>query len=210
MDDTTAKAAQALEWPRLLELLAQRAQSTMGIERCRSVWLSEELAVARLRQQETTEMARLLEGGEPMPTLVFPDIREALTRAGKGGDLETHELRDCALVLTLMEDVERLMNGCREEAQALAQVVEPLQGTKGLRPIRSAIEAAIQPDGAIKESATPELRRLTHHAQSRRRGSDGDRLEFDRGCTRGRSVGFSCRTIKQPSPVFDRRWVGPR
>lgn len=165
MDDTTAKAAQALEWPRLLELLAQRAQSTMGIERCRSLPLSDELAGARLRQRETTEMARLLEGGEPMPTLAFPDIREALTRAGKGGDLETHELRDCALVLALMEDVERLMTGCRAEAEALAQVVEPLQGTKGLRSIRSAIEAAIQPDGAIKESATPELRRLTHHAQ---------------------------------------------
>lgn len=165
MDDTTAKAAQALEWPRLLELLAQRAQSTMGIERCRSLPLSDELDGARLRQQETTEMARLLEGGEPMPTLAFPDIREALTRAGKGGDLETHELRDCALVLALMEDVERLMTGCRAEAEALAQVVEPLQGTKGLRSIRSAIEAAIQPDGAIKESATPALRRLTHHAQ---------------------------------------------
>ncbi|MBY0246782.1 MAG: endonuclease MutS2 [Nitrospiraceae bacterium] len=163
MDDTTAKAAQALEWPRLLELLAQHAQSAMGIARCRSLPLSDELAEACLRQQETTEMARMLESGEPMPTLAFPDIREALTRAGKGGDLETHELRDCALVLALMEDVERLMNGCR--AGALAQVVEPLQGTKGLRSIRSAIEAAIQPDGAIKESATPELRRLTHHAQ---------------------------------------------
>ncbi len=165
MDNTTAKAAQALEWPRLLELLAQRAQSMMGIAQCRSLPLSDELAGARLRQQETTEMARLLEGGEPMPTLAFPDIREALTRAGKGGELETYELRDCALVLALMEDVERVMNGCRVEARALAQVVAPLQGTKGLRPIRLAIEAAIQPDGAIKESATPELRRLTHHAQ---------------------------------------------
>jgi DNA mismatch repair protein MutS2 len=165
MDDTTAKAAQALEWPRVLELLAQHAQSAMGIARCRSLPLSDELTGARLRQQETTEMARMLESGEPMPAVVFPDIREALTRAGKGGDLEAQELRDCALVLALMEEVDRLMNGCRAEAPALAQVVEPLHGTKGLRPIRLAIEVAIQPDGAIKESATPELRRLTHHAQ---------------------------------------------
>jgi DNA mismatch repair protein MutS2 len=164
-NDNTAKAGQVLEWPRWLELLAQYAQSATGAARCRSLPLSDELAGARLRQQETTEMARMLEGGEPMPALGFPDIREALTRAGKGGDLETHELKDCALVLALMEDIERLMNGCRAEAPALAQIVEPLQGTKALRPIRSAIDAAIQPDGAIKESATPELRRLTHHAQ---------------------------------------------
>ena len=165
MDDTTAHAAQALEWPRVLDLLAQQAQSAMGAARCRSLPLSGELAGARLRQQETTEMARILAGGEPMPTMAFPDIREALSRAGKGGDLETHELRDCSLVLALMEDIERFMAGCQAEAPALAQAMEPLHGTKGLRPIRSAIDIAIQPDGAIKESATPELRRLTHHAQ---------------------------------------------
>ncbi|MDH4327696.1 MAG: endonuclease MutS2 [Nitrospira sp.] len=165
MNDTTANAAQALEWPRLLELLAQSAQSALGAARCRSLPLSREVAVARLRQQETTEMARLLAVGEPAPALHCPDIREALVRAGKGGELETQELRDCAVALALMEDVDRYMARYSVEARALAQVVEPLDVVKGLRPIRSAIEAAIQPDGAIKESATPELRRLTHQAK---------------------------------------------
>ena len=165
MNDTVLSASQVLEWPRLLDVLAQQAQSALGAARCRALSLSDELAVARRRQQETTEMVRLLEGDEPMPALSFPDIREYVVRAGKGGVLEAQELRECAAVLALMEEVEQYMAQDRIEAQMLAQMAAPLHGSKWLRPVRSAIDAAIQPDGAINESATPELRRLTHHAQ---------------------------------------------
>ena len=165
MDETLHKASQVLEWPRLLDLLAHHAQSTMGAARCRSLTLSGELVVARLRQQETTEMARLLGSDEPAPSLLFPDLRDVLTRACKGGELETHELRDCAVVMALMEEVERYMARYSAQASALARIAEPLFGVKSLRQVRSAIEGAVQPDGAMKESATPELRRLMHHAQ---------------------------------------------
>lgn len=166
MNETLSdKAAQALEWPRLLEVLAQHAQSTMGAARCRSLPLAGELDVARMRQQETTEMVRLLEGSEPVPSLSFPDIRDALTRASKGGILEAQELRDCAIVLALMEEIAQYTARHHAEAQALAQIVAPLHFIKGLRAIKLAIDVAIQADGSIKESATPELRRLTHHAQ---------------------------------------------
>lgn len=162
-------AAQALEWPRLLALLAQHAQSTMGAARCRSLPLASNLAVARIRQLETTEMVRLLEGSEPVPALSFPDIRVALMRASKGGMLEAQELRDCAIVFGIMEDVERYLTRHHAETQALAQVVAPLRLGKRRRAIKLAIDAAIQPDGSMKESATPELRRLTHHAQALKR-----------------------------------------
>jgi len=158
------KAAQALEWPRLLELLATDAQSTMGAARCRSLPLASELAVARVRQLETTEMVRLLEGSEPVPALSFPDIRDSLIRASKGGVLEAQELRDCAIGLAMMEDVERYITRHHAEAQGLAQVVAPLHFVRELRAIKLAIDVAIQTDGSIRESATPELRRLTDHA----------------------------------------------
>ena len=61
MSETLSEhAAQALEWPRLLEILAQHAQSAMGAAQCRSLSLSSDLVEARLRQQETTEMVSLL------------------------------------------------------------------------------------------------------------------------------------------------------
>lgn len=159
------KAAHALAWPRLLEALAQQAHSTMGAARCRSLPLTSDLTEARMRQQETTEMVALLAGKDPAPALDFPDIRDLLTRASKGGVLEAPELRDCAVVAALMEEMGRWLTRHHVEAQALSKLIAPLRLTGRVRSTKLAIEATIQPDGSIKESATPELRRLTHQAQ---------------------------------------------
>ena len=160
-DQTT----RVLEWPRLLEFLAQHADSTMGKARCRSLWLSSELPVAQQQQAETTEMVGLLAGSDPLPTCGFPDVREQLLRARKGGVLEAGELWDCALVLRLLTEVERYGVVHQDDIRALQRVFESVHVTQGLRAVLRAIEAAIQPDGSLIETASPELRRLTHHAQ---------------------------------------------
>lgn len=159
------QAAQAVEWPRLLEFLSHYAQSAIGVVRCRSLPLSGELASASLRQQETTEMVGLLGGSDPVPSLSFPDIREQLVRSRKGGVLEAGELRDCAVMLTVMAEVERYAESHSGEIHALIRLLEPLQITKSLTGVLRAIEGAIQSDGSMKDTASPELRRLTHHAQ---------------------------------------------
>ena len=158
------QAAQAVEWPRLLAFLSQQAQSAIGASRCRTLSLSSELASVSLRQHETTEMVSLLEGSDPVPTLSFPDIREQLTRSKKGGVLEALELRDCAMVLSLMAEIERYALSHGDQIQALVRTVEPLQVSKSLQGILKAIEGAIQSDGSMKDTASSELRRLTHHA----------------------------------------------
>ncbi|HKO29543.1 MAG TPA: hypothetical protein VJU54_00265 [Nitrospiraceae bacterium] len=155
-----------LEWPRLLEALAAHARSTMGAARCRALELTTSLRDARQRQQETTEMGQLQVSGEALPTLAFPDIRDLLARARKGATLEAHELRDCAMVLGLMEESSRFVGRHQYGAPALASVAHPLRAVGGLQPVKAALDAAIHSDGSIKESATPELRRSTHQSQS--------------------------------------------
>lgn len=159
------QATYALEWPLVLEFLALQAQSTIGRSRCRSLSLASELTDARHRQQETSEMVTWLEGSDPVPALGFPDICEPLGRASKGGVLEAIELRDCAIVLTMMTELERYAESRKGVAQQLAQVLEPLRATRVLQGLLRTIEGAIQPDGSMKETASPELRRVTHHAQ---------------------------------------------
>ncbi|RPH76087.1 MAG: endonuclease MutS2, partial [Nitrospiraceae bacterium] len=154
-----------LEWPRLLEALAGHARSTMGAARCRALELAASLHESRQRQQETTEMGRIQASGEVLPALAFPDIRDPLARAKKGAVLEVHELRDCAMVLELLEENGRFVGRHQHDAPSLAAAVQPLQSVGGLRPVKTALDAAIHPDGSVKESATPELRRLTHQAQ---------------------------------------------
>ncbi|MBH0207508.1 MAG: hypothetical protein HP495_03075 [Nitrospira sp.] len=159
------QAMHALEWPRVLEFLAQQAQSAIGREHCRSLSLARDLTDVRHRQQETSEMVAWLEGSDPVPALGFPDIRDSLSRASKGGVLEAGELRDCAVVLAMMAELERYAESHKGETHRLAQVLEPLRTTKVLQGVLRAIEEAIQPDGAMKETASAELRRMTHHAQ---------------------------------------------
>ena len=167
----------ALEWEKLLALLAAHTRSTRGAACVRAGGLATDLAEACRRQQLTTEMARLLDGSDPIPVLTFPDVEDMLGRAGKGAVLETHELRDHALLLAIWDDVERYLARHRQDAPALAAVVSVLAASRELRGIRTTLEASIHPDGSIRDSATPELRRLTHHAnelkqQIRRRLED--------------------------------------
>ncbi|HSE59322.1 MAG TPA: Smr/MutS family protein, partial [Nitrospiraceae bacterium] len=159
------KAADALEWPRLLETLAEYADSSRGASLCHGMALASDLETARVRQQETTEMVALMEGSEPFPVLVFQDIHELVMRAAKGGVLETQELHACGVVLALLEELVAYMRRHQKAVPTLAGLAEPLYSMNDLRALRLAIEAAIQADGSMKESATPELRRLTHHAQ---------------------------------------------
>ena len=105
------QTTRVLEWPRLLEALAGHARSTMGAARCRALELATSLHDSQRRQQETTEMGQLQEAGEALPTLAFPDIRDPLARAKKGAALEVHELRDCAMVLELLEESGRFVGG---------------------------------------------------------------------------------------------------
>jgi len=137
----------------------------MGAARCRDLELANDLHDARRRQQETTEMGQLQASGETLPILAFPDIRDPLARGMKGAVLEVHELRDCAMVLELMEESGRFVERHQHDAPALLSVAQPLQSVRELKPVKTALDAAIHSDGSIKESATPELRRLTRQAQ---------------------------------------------
>jgi DNA mismatch repair protein MutS2 len=138
----------------------------MGAVRCRALELATSLHDAQQRQQETTEMGQLQASGEALPTLAFPDVRDPLARARKGASLEIHELRDCAMVLELLEECGRFVERHHDDVPTLVSVAHDLRSIRELRPVKAALDAAIHPDGSIKESATPELRRSTHQAQS--------------------------------------------
>ena len=155
---------QVLEWDKLLELLAAQTRSTRGEACVRSCALAADVEDARRWQQETVEMTMLQDSADPMPTLAFPDVEEALKRAGKGAVLESHELRDQALVLAVWEEVQRYLGRHAPNAPALGSVAAALLSGPDLRKLKHTLDASIDPDGSIRDSATPELRRLTHHA----------------------------------------------
>ncbi|WP_447986576.1 endonuclease MutS2 [Nitrospira sp. Nam74] len=154
----------ALEWPRMLEILAGHARSSMGAERCRTLPLAASLDEARLGLRKTAEMVMFRESAEPFPSLSFPDLREVLSRGSKGAVLEGHELRDLSVVLGLTFDVVRYLGRQRELAPALWETAAPILEVSQLHDFRERIDRCVDAEANIKESATPELRRLSHHA----------------------------------------------
>ena len=152
-----------LEWDRVLDMLAGRARSAMGVERCRALALESEVDAAERRLNETTEMAALLDSDDPFPSLGFPDLRGVVGRADKGAVLDPAELRDCSIALGLGHEVLRYARR-HGDLPALAAVIEPLESWHGLNSIKDAIDRSVDAEGNIRESATPQLRRLMQHA----------------------------------------------
>lgn len=158
-----SKARRVLEWDALIEALAARAASAIGGERCRSLSFAETLEEARGFLRETAEMASLEASGDSLPMTNFPDLRPVVARAAKGAPLNPVDFRDLSTVLGLVADVIRYLGRHRAEIPGLAAIAA---GLDGLAPLRLAIERCVDGEGNIRESATPDLRSLTHHANA--------------------------------------------
>jgi DNA mismatch repair protein MutS2 len=154
----------ALEWDRILAILAGQARSPMGAERCRALPLETDLEAAQARIQETAEMMALAERHDPFPALCFPDVRVAVDRAAKGASMEPHELRDLSIGLGLGAEVIRYLSRHRDAVPALSAAAAPLEAFFDLHPLKVAIDRSVDVEGNIRESATPELRHLMHRA----------------------------------------------
>ena len=160
------QSEKVLEWEDLLTVLATHASSSLGASECRALQLEETLEAGVARQQETTEMREALEGPVPFPSLVFQDIHDVLTRAEKGALLEGYELRDISMVIGMGQDAKRCLQGTKEPLPKLWEIVEPLEEQ---RWVKEAIDRCIDPEGHIREAATPELHALIQHTQQLRR-----------------------------------------
>jgi len=157
------KARQVLEWDTLLEVLAGRTVSSLGAERCRSLSPAGTVEEARALLRETAEMAALEATGEGFPLSHFPDLSPVVERAAKGAPLQAVDCRDLSIVLGLVADALRYLTRRREEAPTLAALAA---GLDDLPHLKRAIDRCVDHEGNIRESATPELRDLTHHANA--------------------------------------------
>jgi DNA mismatch repair protein MutS2 len=156
---------QVLEWPVLIDCLANEAASTMGAACCRALVFASDLQTARIQQQETTEMVHILEGTHPLPPFVFPDIRNMLVRAQKEGILDGPDLRDVALVLALSQTIRHLLQIHGSTSQMIGARAQYLQD---LMWLKQAIHSCIDQNGHLQASASPELHQLTQKSQSLR------------------------------------------
>ncbi len=156
---------QVLEWDQLLHAVAYHAASSMGAELCRVLPFADHVDIAQAQQQETFEMLQMLESTSPLSPLNFPDIRSHLGRVAKGGVLEGLDLRDISLVLSMSQSTKRWLEGHHDQCPTVSSRTTQLEE---LTWVLHTIDHCIDPQGQLRESASPLLQQLTQKSQNLR------------------------------------------
>jgi DNA mismatch repair protein MutS2 len=155
--------AKALQWPELIEHVADRAQSPIGRARVTALSPSGDSTWIDQQQQRNAEMQRLIAGGRFDFHGIF-DVTEMLERARiEGAALEGLELR------ALIGHAERVqawrqrfaapVDGVRDQSPAIEALSAPLLA-HNLEDLLRFLGGKIEPDGGLSDHASAELARI--------------------------------------------------
>ncbi|NIM51108.1 MAG: hypothetical protein GTN62_10970, partial [Gemmatimonadales bacterium] len=154
-----------LEFDRVLSLVAGHAVSELGAKAVQTRRPRDSLQETRDELAAVAELARVLdELGQFAPEPV-PDLAELLQTLGtQGSVLDGAELAMLEIALEAMRKVATALRGLGENAprvSALRVEIPP-------RRLEEAIGRAIEPDGRVKDDASPELRRARRRLRETR------------------------------------------
>ena len=159
MDTRTLRV---LEFPKILELLAAEASTTLGAAACRSLRPRSDPGWIERRLEETSEARALMASLGTPPFGGLTDVRELLERSRKGGGLGEGELlavAEAAAALTRLHDYYRQGQGTAPRLWALAQRLGDY------RDLEARIRAVIDDEGQVRPDASPELLRLNREVR---------------------------------------------
>jgi DNA mismatch repair protein MutS2 len=156
------RTLERLEWAELVERLAGCARTPGGAARARGSLFEADAASVRERLSETSEARALLsEGGAP-PTEGVRDLDASLLRLAKGGALGAGELLDVASTAAALAATARFLAARAERVPRLAALGAGIVDPSALA---DAIGAALEPDGTVRDAASPVLARARREAR---------------------------------------------
>ena len=163
----------ALGWPEIVDFLSRQTSTPLTAARCQSLPFLDDPEAVRTELSVVSEAVGLLKRSGDLPFSRFPDLHPLFVRAAKGAALDGIELRSILYFLEQVRALRAYLLGRKEEAPHLLQFAGALDP---LDPIRKKIDPAIDEEGQVRESATPELRALKSEA-ARARQSITDQLD---------------------------------
>lgn len=155
-------ALAVLEFPRLLDLVADRASSGLGAARVRGLHPTADLAFLEGEHRRVAAMRTLVsaDGGGWAPEPI-PDLTEALARLRVVGTLWTGpELLAGGTLLRSSRRTRDALGDDKRPPMVRAVLAPFLERLIAARPEEDAIERAIADDGSVKDEASPVLRRV--------------------------------------------------
>ena len=173
-DGSTKSASHAnLDWPILLEAIAQNAKSDASQELIRHIpLLSDDEIIAR-RFGEIDQIIGLIDAGDVPVAVHVEDIDDILLRAERGVVLDGEDLLKVAANMSTFYAVRRFYELRQDEAKYLWDYAQDIVIH---RDVERKIAASFDADGKIVDDASPELSSLRERS---RRLSDSLRTRIE-------------------------------
>ncbi len=153
-EDISQKTLRFLEWPELCKRLSEHALSPLGLGLCESILPADREAEAARQMHMTSEMAEILEREGRVPLANFEDLSPILDRAERGERLAGAELHQVSEFLKLVGKCRGFFLKRAETSPVLWDLACLLQEIPHLQ---EALEISIDPDGQVKDEASPTL-----------------------------------------------------
>lgn len=185
--DEGRRAARILEWDRLLERVAAHAALTRAADRVRALVPIADAARLREDWAWVEEVRVLLEHGDEIPLGTIADLHDLV-----GPERQDHGLLDgeqLAAVAGAARTLGEMLEGVRDRGDRLPRTARCLRGTESPLPLADRLQAALEPDGRLKDSASPRLgglRRLAAAADARVR--EAARREMEKASAGGHTM----------------------
>jgi DNA mismatch repair protein MutS2 len=154
-------ALAVLEFPRVLDVVADRASSVLGAGAVRALRPRtdrEWLALEHARVQAMRSVLSAEGGWSPEP---IPDVRQGLARLRlEGAALDGTQLTAIAMLLRSSRRTQSALRDPRRPAMATAYLLPFAVRLIAAQRDEDAIDRAIDGDGSVRDDASPALRRL--------------------------------------------------
>jgi DNA mismatch repair protein MutS2 len=170
-----AHALGVLELPRVLDLVAQRATSSLGADRIRSAAPHTDREWVEREQTRLVAVRSLLSAEDAWSPEAIPDLTHALARLRiEGTAWSGAELNSAAALLASSRRTRDALRDARRDAAARA-VLAPFAERMVVAPEQEkAIARAIDDDGAVRDGASSLLARLRRDL----RGAQGELIRL--------------------------------
>ncbi len=156
-----AHALGVLEFPRVLHLVAERAHSALGAARVRALVPRTDRGWIDAEHARVAAVRALREGDHPWHPEPVPDVTAALARLRVAGSRWTgEELRAGGQLLRSSRLTREALRDEKRPAMARAVLAPLTDRLVTQRPLEDAIDRTFDDEGAVRDDASPELKRL--------------------------------------------------
>ena len=152
------RTIEVLEFDKVVARIANLTASAMGREKAVVIAPTDDQDEIRQRVGRIVEMMDLIGFDDPVPARGIPDIRKALVRCGAEGiALSPEDLLQVGEALSAFRQLRDYFDRRRDKYPALHGLLEWLTAHP---QVEEAIGRSIGPEGEVRDSASPELRRI--------------------------------------------------